>query len=138
MARLARSLHADAVAGLASGRCSGGADFPGIHRRSILPAVVGPHGYRPASDSCSTTASLESLDTTPGATPIDDQYLRTADITGINWEPSADDASPEVQVHMKSPQPLVVQGTPANNDVKRVLLYVLHNNQRFAPDVRIN
>ena len=39
---------------------------------------------------------------------------------------------------MKSPQPMVVQGTPANNDVKRVLLYVLHNNQRFAPDVRIN
>ena len=58
--------HADAMAGLASGRRSSGADFPGIHRGSILPAVVGPHGYRPASDSLSTYRNLESLDTTPG------------------------------------------------------------------------
>ena len=83
-------------------------------------------------------ASLDPTDTQPSATPIDDQYLRTADITGINWEPSADDTPPEVSVHLKAPEPRVVQGTPSSDDVKHVLLYVLHNNQRFAPDVRIN
>jgi HEAT repeats len=112
--------------------------FLGFTAGAFYPQWSGRTIVSPPPAPAAPTASLESLDTTPGATPIDDQYLRTADITGINWEPSGDDASPEVQVHMKSPQPLVVQGTPANNDVKRVLLYVLRNNQRFAPDVRIN
>jgi hypothetical protein len=112
--------------------------FLGFTAGAFYPQWSGRTIVSPPPAPAAPTASLESLDTTPGATPIDDQYLRSADITGINWEPSADDASPEVQVHMRSPQPLVVQGTPANNDVKRVLLYVLHNNQRFAPDVRIN
>jgi anti-sigma factor RsiW len=112
--------------------------FLGFTAGAFYPRWSGSAIVSPPPTPAAPTASLESLDTTPGVTPIDDQYLRTADITGINWEPSADDASPEVQVHMKSPQPMVVQGTPANNDVKRVLLYVLRNNQRFAPDVRIN
>jgi hypothetical protein len=83
-------------------------------------------------------ADLDATDTQPTAAPIDDQYLRIADITGINWEPSTGDTPPEVSVHLKAPEPRVVQGTPSNDDVKHVLLYVLHNNQRFAPDVRIN
>jgi len=112
--------------------------FLGFTAGAFYPRWSGRAIVSPPPAPAAPTASLESLDTTPGVTPIDDQYLRTADITGINWEPSGDDASPEVQVHMKSPQPMVVQGTPANNDVKRVLLYVLRNNQRFAPDVRIN
>ena len=112
--------------------------FLGFTAGAFYPRWSGRTIIAPPPALSAPSATLESLDTTPGVTPIDDQYLRTADITGINWEPSGDDASPEVQVHLKSPQPMVVQGTPANNDVKRVLLYVLHNNQRFAPDVRIN
>src|SRR5580658_1946287 len=112
--------------------------FLGFTAGAFYPRWLGRAIVSPPPPPAAPAASLESLDTTPGATPIDDQYLRTADITGINWEPSGDDASPDVQVHMKSQQPLVVTGTPANNDVKRVLLYLLRNNQRFAPDVRIN
>ncbi len=106
-----------------------GAFYPRWFGRSIVtppPSPAAPH------------ADLEATDNQPIVAPIDDQYLRTADITGINWEPSGDDTPPEVSVHLKAPEPRVVQGTPADNNVKSVLLYVLRNNQRFAPDVRIN
>jgi hypothetical protein len=112
--------------------------FVGFTAGAFYPRWFGHAIVTPPPSPVAPSVSSEALNKTPSATPLDDQYLRTADITGINWEPSVDDAPPEVQVHMKAPQPMVVQGTPANNDVKRVLLYVLHNNQRFAPDVRIN
>ncbi len=112
--------------------------FLGFTAGAFYPRWFGHAIVTPPPSPAAPSVSPEAMNSTPGAAPLDDQYLRTADITGINWEPSGDDAPPEVQVHMKSPQGMVVQGTPANDDVKRVLLYVLHNNQRFAPDVRIN
>ena len=106
-----------------------GAFYPRWFGQAIVTPPPSPSGPSVNPDAANDPLAIA---------PLDEQYLRTADITGINWEPSGDDASPQVEVHMKSPQPMVLQGTPANNDVKRVLLYVLHNNQRFAPDVRIN
>jgi anti-sigma factor RsiW len=65
------------------------------------------------------------------------QDLRTANITGINWEPTSDTGQPEVQVQLQAQRPLTVQGTVANNNVKDTLLYILQNNRRCGPDVRI-
>jgi hypothetical protein len=66
------------------------------------------------------------------------QELQSANVSGINWTPSAGNQPPQVQVQMKTEQPIVVQGTVNDSDVKRVLLYVLHNNERFCPDVRMS
>jgi hypothetical protein len=69
---------------------------------------------------------------------LDNQELQSANVSGINWTPTNDNQPPQVQVQMNTERPIVVQGTVNDKDVKRVLLYVLHNNQRFCPDVRIN
>lgn len=69
---------------------------------------------------------------------LDNQELQSANVSGINWTPSSDNQPPQVQVQMNTERPIVLQGTVNDKDVKRVLLYVLHNNQRFCPDVRIN
>lgn len=69
---------------------------------------------------------------------LDNQELQSANVSGINWTPSNNNQPPQVQVQMNTERPIVVQGTVNDDDVKRVLLYVLHNNQRFCPDVRIN
>lgn len=69
---------------------------------------------------------------------LDEQELRTADVSGINWTPSDDNRLPQVEVQLTTEKPIVVQGTVDDSDVKKVLMYVLHNNRRFGPDVRIN
>lgn len=64
--------------------------------------------------------------------------LHTADVAGINILPSPEGGIPQVQLQLQAQQPLTVQGTVNNADVKRVLLYVLQHNQRFDPDVRLD
>ncbi|HEV2304677.1 MAG TPA: HEAT repeat domain-containing protein [Candidatus Acidoferrales bacterium] len=72
------------------------------------------------------------------ASMFNPQELQSANVSGINWTPSAGNQPPQVQVQMKTERPIVVQGTVNDSDVKRVLLYVLHNNERFCPDVRMS
>src|SRR6185437_12700006 len=69
---------------------------------------------------------------------MDNQELQTAAVSGINWTPTADNRPPRVEVQMTTEKPVVVQGTVDDKEVKQVLLYVLHNNRRFGPDVRIS
>lgn len=66
------------------------------------------------------------------------QELQSANVSGINWTPSQGNQPPQVQVQMNTERPIVVQGTVDDNNVKNVLLYVLHNNERFCPDVRMS
>ncbi len=82
----------------------------------------------------------------PGASPapttsaglVDEGVLRSADVARINWTPTGDNAAPRVEVELNAQQPMVVQGTVNNKDVKQVLLYVLQHNERFEPDVRLD
>lgn len=74
----------------------------------------------------------------PSSSTLNSFDLHTADVAGINVFPSIGDEPPQVELQMKTQQPLTVQGTVDNGDVKRVLLYVLQNNERFGPDVRLN
>lgn len=69
---------------------------------------------------------------------LDDQALRTADVSGINWTPSNDNRPPQVEVQLTTEKPIVVQGTVDDTNVKQVLMYMLHNSRRFGPDFRIN
>lgn len=73
-----------------------------------------------------------------GSMTMDNQELQTAAVSGINWTPTTDNRPPRVEVQMTTEKPVVVQGTVDDKEVKQVLLYVLHNNRRFGPDVRIN
>ena len=81
-----------------------------------------------------TDASVEQVTTSSGS-PLD---LRTAEVAGINVLPSGGDQPPEVEIPMMAQRPVTVQGTVDNDDVKRVLLYVLRNSERFDADVRLN
>jgi hypothetical protein len=59
-------------------------------------------------------------------------------VGGVNVVPSGDNEPPEVEVHLNAQQPVTVQGTVNNDEVKNFLMFVLHNNQRFDADVRLN
>jgi anti-sigma factor RsiW len=97
-------------------------------------------GLTPLSSSPnSTSGSNVSTETTMPVTTaaLSEQILGGADITGISSVDGEDGASPQVEVQLRSQRPLLVQGDMANDNVKRVLMYVLQSNQRFDPDVRM-
>jgi hypothetical protein len=64
--------------------------------------------------------------------------FHTARVAGMNVLPSGGNEPPEVEVHLNAQQPFTVQGTVNNDDVKDFLMFVLHNNQRFDAEVRMN
>jgi hypothetical protein len=88
-------------------------------------AVPGLVTAAPASAS-SPSAGLSSLD------------MRTASVAGINVFPAEDNQPPQVQLQLNARQPYTVRGTVNDDDVKQMLMYILHNNQRFDPDVRLD
>ena len=64
--------------------------------------------------------------------------LHTADVAGITVVPAGNSGPPQVELQLKAQQPLTVEGTIYNDDVKRVLLQVLSHNDRYGPDVRLD
>ena len=108
--------------------------------------VLGPRFVRNSTAS----SNLNAADTTPSesntnaanepaaVSSLGSLDLHTADVAGINVMPANGNEPPRVELHLNAQQPMTVQGTVNNDDVKRVLLYVLHNNQRFDPDVRLD
>lgn len=69
---------------------------------------------------------------------LDSAALQSANVSGINWTPSENNQPPQIVIQLNTQRPQTVEGTVNDSEVKRVLLYVLHNGHRFCPDVRIN
>jgi len=67
----------------------------------------------------------------------DDQLAKMA-VAGINFAPSADAAPGTVQVQIRAEQPVTLSGSLDDNDVRRVLTYVVRNSDRFDAGVRID
>jgi hypothetical protein len=64
--------------------------------------------------------------------------LHTASVAGINVFPAGENELPQVEVQLRAQQPVTLQGTVDDGEVKRILLYVLNHNERYDPDVRLN
>jgi hypothetical protein len=88
----------------------------------------------PASSDANPTDAAEPVSPASGGA-LD---LRTADVAGINVLPTGGDEPPQVQLQLRAQRPVTLQGTVDNDDVKRTLLYILRNNERFDSDVRLS
>ncbi len=111
----------------------------GILGPRLLRHPVAPKGNEPLA--ASNISATQPVDNSPDVTPsssLSSLDLHTADVAGINVFPASDNEPPRVQLQMRAQQPFMVSGTVNDDDVKRVLMYVLHNNQRFDPDVRLD
>jgi hypothetical protein len=86
--------------------------------------------------STDANAPANGNDATPSAFSTLD--LHTAAVAGITVFPAGANEPPQVELQLKAQQPLTVQGTVDNDDVKRFFCFVLNNNERFDPDVRLN
>jgi HEAT repeats/Putative zinc-finger len=90
-------------------------------------------GDTPAVSDGNSTAASESSSSRLGT--LD---LHAADVAGINVLPAGGSEPPQIELQLKAQRPVTLQGTVNNDEVKRVLLYILRNNDRFDPDVRLN
>jgi putative zinc finger protein len=107
---------------------------PRLLRHPVAPgAASAPIASASAGTVATGPDSNNPADTTPGS--LD---LHSADVAGLNVFPSGDNEPPQVELQLRAQRPFTVQGTVNNDDVKQVLMYIMQNNQRFGPDVRLN
>lgn len=71
--------------------------------------------------------------------PLSAEELRNADISDIVLVPTMNSGgAPTVEVRLMAQTPKVLQGSPADSQIKDVLTYVLQNNQRFDSGLRLD
>ncbi len=69
---------------------------------------------------------------------LTDEQLARMVVGGVNFPPSSDSGSPDVQVQLSAEQPLVISGNVHDSDMRRVLTYVVQNGERFDAGVRLD
>jgi len=106
---------------------------PRLLRHSAAPNAPAVTGT--ASNLESPSGSDISTPPEPLGVPID---LHTADIAGINVLPSSGEGPARVEVQLRAQQPVTVQGTVDDDDVKNVLLGILAKGDRICPDIRLD
>jgi hypothetical protein len=79
----------------------------------------------------------QPLMTVSAPPPVTDQDLETMGIESLRWEPR-DNASPQVEVQMHTDRPVILQGSPDDGEIRRVLSYVVENGSRFDPGLRLD
>jgi HEAT repeat protein len=69
---------------------------------------------------------------------ITEDQLSKMSVAGINFTPGQNSAPGTVQLQLRAEQPLVLSGNLDDSDVRRVLTYVIENDDRFDPGVRLD
>ena len=69
---------------------------------------------------------------------ISDDQLSKMAVAGINFMPSAGPGTQNVRVQLNAEQPMELSGSLENSDVKRVVMYVVKNGDRFDPGMRLD
>ncbi|MBV9887303.1 MAG: HEAT repeat domain-containing protein [Acidobacteria bacterium] len=69
---------------------------------------------------------------------LTDEDLSKMAVAGITFAPAPDAAPGTLQLQVRTEQPLMVVGSVDNEDVRRVLTYVVANGERFDPGTRLD
>src|SRR2546422_8979296 len=70
--------------------------------------------------------------------PLTKDQLDKMVIAGLNFSPSSDAGSPNVQLHLSAEQPMILTGRADDGDMRSVLTYVVGNGERFDAGVRLD
>jgi hypothetical protein len=70
--------------------------------------------------------------------PFTKDQLDKMAIAGLNFSPSSDAGSPNVQLHLSAEQPMILTGRADDSDMRSVLTYVVENGERFDAGVRLD
>jgi len=78
-----------------------------------------------------------AVDVRPGPHISEDQLSKMA-VAGINFMPATGAGTQNVRVQLNAEQPMELTGSMANPDVKRVVMYMVKNGDRFDPGMRLD
>jgi len=81
---------------------------------------------------------VKSAGVVVSAPRLTDQDLQNLNVAGINWVGDASNGTAGIEVQLITEKPMVLQGSPDDIDVQRVLTFVVQNGQRFDPGVRLD
>jgi len=70
--------------------------------------------------------------------PLTRNQLDNMAIAGINFSPSPDAGSPNVQLRLSAEQPMMLTGRADDSDIRSVLTYVVEDGERFDAGVRLD
>ncbi len=110
---------------------------PRLLLRRAAPPQVAHSGANSAQSDALASLGVSASGNSPDDSASSALDLRTADVAAINVLPSAGSAPPRVELRLRSQQPVTVEGSADEGDVKNALLYVLTHSERFCPDVRL-
>ena len=71
------------------------------------------------------------------APKLSDEQLSKMAVAGIRVSPAPDAASENIQVDLSAEQPMVLSGNIDDNDMRRVLTFIVGNSERFDAGVRL-
>ena len=90
---------------------------------------------RSGGDDDRSTAQAVNVTATPRLT---DEQLSKMAVAGITFAPAPDAAPGTLQVQVRTEQPLMVVGSVDDDDVRRLLTFVVANGERFDPGTRLD
>ena len=100
----------------------------------LVGVVLGQVAPRRASDPGLAGSAQPAMT----VSALSEYALRDVNISGINWSFEQGRDVPSVELSLLAETPMVVRGTVDNSDVRRVLMFVVQNNQRFDSGVRLD
>ena len=92
----------------------------------------------PTTSNGTQSAGLVPTSTVYASPRITDQELQNMNVSAIYAVPGQAAGTQTIEVHLRSMKPMVVSGGPDDEDVKRLLSFVVANSQRFDSDLRMN
>jgi hypothetical protein len=103
----------------------------------LFGAVLGMQVLQwiPSRDGLNSTGQTVNILARP---QITEDQLSKMSVAGINFTPGLDSAPGTVQLQLRAEQPLVLSGTLDDTDVRHVLTYVIENDEKFDPGVRLD
>jgi HEAT repeats len=99
--------------------------------------VLGPRLLRHPAATNTPDFGGSDIGTTQGTVPTSID-LHTADVAGINVLPSSGEGPARVEFQLRAQQPITLEGTVDDDDVKDVLLGILAKGDRICPDIRLD
>jgi hypothetical protein len=103
----------------------------------LFGIVVGTQLLPWLKNSSNGDASGQAMNVMAKPSLTDDQLSKMV-VGGINFSPSTDSGSPDVQLQLSAEQPLVLNGNVQDSDMRRVLTYVVENGARFDAGLRLD
>jgi len=72
------------------------------------------------------------------APKLTDEQLSKMAVSGIRFSPAQGAAGEDIQLHLNAEQPMELSGNVNDSDVRRVLMYMADNGERFDTGVRLD